>query len=138
MQKKMETHTEGAKFPNPELKLSNADRLNLSEEKMKSLSEIIAEINSRTGKPYDEDVATTALLQIRDLLKKNQDLAKAARNNKIEDFKMAYDDKIDYALVEGIGQNKDFYTMLLNHPVMKHELMDMFLLDVYQSCRTCY
>ena len=136
MQKKSETHTEGARISNPELKLSNADRLNLSEEKVKRLSEIIAEINSRTGKSYDEDVAATALLQIRDLLKKNPDLARSARNNKIEDFKMVYDDKIDDALVEGLDQNKDFYTMLLNQPDMKHELMDMFLSDIYQSYQT--
>lgn len=136
MQKKAETHTEGAKISNPELKLSNADRLNLSEEKVKRLSEIIAEINSRTGKSYDEDVAATALLQIRDLMKKNPDLARSARNNKIEDFKMVYDDKIDDALVEGLDQNKDFYTMLLNQPDMKHELMDMFLSDIYQSYQT--
>ena len=29
--------------------------------------------------------------------------------------------------------NKDFHTMLLNQPDMKHELMDMFLSDVYTS-----
>ena len=123
----------GARISNPELKLSNADRLNLSEEKVKRLSEIIAEINSRTGKSYDEDVAATALLQICNLLKKNPDLARSARNNRLEDFKMVYDDKIDDALVEGLDQNKDFYTMLLNQPDMKHELMDMFLSDVYTS-----
>lgn len=33
----------------------------------------------------------------------------------------------------GFDQNKDFYTMLLNQPDMKHELMDMFLSDIYQS-----
>ena len=136
MQKKTETHTTGAKISNPELKLSNADRLNLTEEKVKRLSEIIAEINSRTGKSYDEDVAATALLQIRDLMKKNPDLARSARNNKIEDFKMVYDDKIDDALIEGLDQNQDFYTMLLNQPDLKHELLDMFLSDVYQSYQT--
>ena len=31
------------------------------------------------------------------------------------------DEKIDDALVEGLDQNKDFYTMLLNQPDMKHE-----------------
>ena len=133
LQKKAETHTEGAMISKPELKLSNANRLNRSEEKVKRLSEIIAEINSRTGKSYDEDVAATALLQIRVLLKKNPDLARSARNNRLEDFKMVYDDKIDDALVEGLDQNKDFYTMLLNQPDMKHELMDMFLSDVYTS-----
>lgn len=136
MQKKAETHTAGARISNPELKLSNADRLNLTEEKVKRLSEIIAEINSRTGKSYDEDVAATALLQIRDILKKNQDLARSAKNNKIEDFKMVYDDKIDDALIEGLDQNQDFYTMLLNQPDLKHELLDMFLSDVYQSYQT--
>ena len=104
--------------------------------RVKKLSEIIAEINSRTGKSFDEDVAATALLQIRDLLKKNQDLARSAKNNKIEDFKMVYDDKIDDALINGLDQNQDFYTMLLKQPHLKHELLDMFLSDVYQSYQT--
>lgn len=133
LQKKAEVHTEGARISNPELTLSNADRLNLSEENEKRLSEIILEINNRTGKSYDGNVAATALLQIRDLMKKNRELEYCAKNNRIEDFKMVYDDKIDDALIEGLDQNQDFFTMLLNHSDMKKELLDMFVSDVYQS-----
>ena len=133
LQKKDEVHTEGARISNPELTLSNADRLNLSAENEKRLSEIIMEINNRTGKSYNEDVATTALLQIRDLMKKNKDLERCAKNNRIDDFKMVYNEKIDDALIEGLDQNQDFFTMLLNQEDMKHELLDMFVSDVYQS-----
>lgn len=135
LQKKTGIHKTGAKISNPELKLSNADRLNLSKENEKRLSEIIQEINNRTGKSYNEDVAVTALLQIRDLMKNNKDLESCAKacQNRIDDFKMIYNEKIDDALIEGLDQNQDFFTMLLNQPDMKHELMDMFVYDVYQS-----
>ena len=39
-------------------------------DKKERLSVIIAEINSRTGKTYDNDVAIKAMLQIKDLLMK--------------------------------------------------------------------
>ena len=39
------------------MKLPTAETFNLTEDKIKHLSEIIAEINSRTGKTYDNDVA---------------------------------------------------------------------------------
>lgn len=133
MQKKAETHTSGVRISNPELKLSNADRLSIGEENEKRLSEIIMEINNRTGKSFDEDVAATALLQIRDLMKKNSELECCAKNNRIDDFKMVYHDTIDDVLIAGLDQNQDFYTMLLNQTDMKYELMDMFLSDVYQS-----
>lgn len=40
----------------------------MSEDKEKRLSEIIDEINSKTGKNYDNDVVVKAMLQIRDIL----------------------------------------------------------------------
>ncbi len=68
-------------------------------------------------------------------MKNNKDLESCAKacQNRIDDFKMIYNEKIDDALIEGLDQNQDFFTMLLNQPDMKHELMDMFVYDVYQS-----
>ena len=55
------------------MKLPTAEHFGLSEDKEKRLSEIIDEINSKTGKNYDNDVVVKAMLQIRDILMKSDD-----------------------------------------------------------------
>ena len=50
------------------MKLPTAEHFGLTEDKEQRLSEIIDEINSRTGKSYDNDVVVKAMLQIRDIL----------------------------------------------------------------------
>lgn len=132
IQKESETHTKGAKISNPELKLSIADRLNISKDQEKKLSEIISEINNRTGKSFDENVAVGALLQIRDLMKDNNKLKRCA-NNTIKDFTMEYYKQLDNALINGISQNYEFFTMLLNEKDLKEQLLGMFVNDVYES-----
>jgi type I restriction enzyme R subunit len=56
------------------VKLPTAESFGLTEAKEERLSEIIAEINSRTGKAYNNDVAVKAMLQIRDILLKSDKL----------------------------------------------------------------
>ena len=60
----------------PTVSLPTAETFNLTEDEEQRLSDIIKEVNSRTGKSFDNDVAFKAALQIRDLLKKNPDLIK--------------------------------------------------------------
>lgn len=119
----------------PVVKLPTADHFGLSEEKEKKLSEIIAEINSRTGKEYDNDVAVKSLLQIRDLLKKSDKLKAAAKNNTLKDFLFAYNDSTDNALIEGLSQNQDFFTLLLNDPEKKKEVLGIFADELYKELR---
>ena len=57
VQKKGDTHVKERLNPNPVIKLPTADAIALPEDKQERLSVIIAEINSRTGKAYDNDVA---------------------------------------------------------------------------------
>ena len=132
IQKESETHIKGAKTSNPELKLSIADRLNISKDDEKKLSEIISEINNRTGKSFDENVAVGALLQIRDLMKDNNKLKRCA-NNTINDFRREYYEQLNDTLVEGISQNYEFFTMLLNNEDLKRDLFGIFVDDVYES-----
>ena len=47
------------------MKLPIAESFGLTEAKEERLSQIIAEINSRTGKAYDNDIAVKVMLQIR-------------------------------------------------------------------------
>ena len=107
----------------------------ISQDKEQKLSEIIEEINSRTGKAYNKDVAVKAMLQITDILEKNEQLKESAKNNSSKEFETTYYDNIDDALIEGLNQNEDFFTLLLNHPEMKKEVMGIFIEELYKRLR---
>ena len=78
---KAEEHGQSKLVAKPVVKLPTAESFGLTEAKEERLSEIIAEINSRTGKSYDNDVAVKAMLQIRDILMKSDKLKTSAKNN---------------------------------------------------------
>ena len=105
----------------------------LNEEKEEKLSEIIAEINARTGKNFDSDVTIKAILQIRDLLTKSEDLKIAAKNNTESDFEFKFFEVLDDVLIEGINVNKDFFTLLLNDDETKKEVLGIFAKDIYKE-----
>lgn len=109
--------------------------INLTEDEEKKLSEIIEEINSRAGKDYDNDVAVKAMLQIKDLLMKSNELKASALANTQSDFEFTYFDNIDDALVEGLSQNQDFFTLLLNNDDIKKEVLGVFAGEIYRSFR---
>lgn len=101
----------------------------------KKLSEIIDEINAAYNKNFDVDVASKSALQMRDILLKNGHLRDSARNNTLKDFKFAYFDAVQDALLEGFEQNQDFYSLLLENDEKKRELMQVFLEDVYKHLK---
>ena len=121
--------------PYPVVTLPVTHSISLTPPKQERLSLIIAEINSRTGKAYDNDVAIKAMLQIRDILMKSEELKASAKNNSVKEFEFAYDDKIDDALIEGLSQNQDFFTLLLNNKDIKKEVLGIFLDEIYKSLR---
>ena len=119
----------------PVVKLPQSDGFDLTEAKKERLSQIIAEINSRTGKMYDTDVAVKAMLQIRDILMKSEKLKKSAKNNSEADFEFSFYDDIDDALIEGLEQNQDFFTLLLNNEELKRSVLGIFSGEIYKSLR---
>ena len=135
IQKKEDEHKNEALTPDPIVKLPTAETFNLTEDKVKHLSEIIAEINNRTGRSYDNDVAIKAMLQIKDLLMKSAKLKESAKNNTQKDFEFSYFDDVDDALIEGLSQNQDFFSLLLNNPDMKKEVMGIFMSEIYKDLR---
>ena len=135
VQKKQSEHVSEKVKPDPIVKLPSAENFGLSPDKEERLSQIIREINSRTGKSYDNDVAVKAMLQIRDILAKNEDLKRSARNNSEQDFAFAYNDKIDEALIDGLQQNKDFFSLLLDNSDIKKEVLGIFLPEIYRTLR---
>ena len=96
---------------------------------------IDASINSRTGKAFDSDVATKAMLQIKDILLKDERLKSSAKTNSLKDFEFSFYDGINNALVEGWSQNQDFFTLLLDNENIKKEVLGIFFEEIYRSLR---
>ena len=120
----------------PIVKLPTAENLGLTPDKEELLSKIIAEINSRTGKSYDNDVAVKAMLQIRDIMMKSEKLRTSAKSNTLKDFEFEYYDGIDEALIKGLSENKDFFSLLLNNEDIKKDVLGIFSEEIYNSLRT--
>lgn len=135
VQKKGKVYEKAKVDPNPIVKLPVADQIVLTEQKKERLSKIIAEINSKTGRLYNEDVAVKAMLQIKDIMMRSEDLRASARNNTEKDFEFAYFDNIDDALIEGLNQNQDFFTLLLQNEEIKREVLGIFAGEIYKSLR---
>ena len=135
VQKKGEEHKQSNLVSDPIVKLPTADAFGLTKEKEELLSQIIAEINSKTGKSYDNDVAVKAMLQIKDILMKSEKLKISAKNNTEQDFSFSYFDDIDDALMEGRDQNKDFFDLLLKNDEIKHQVLGIFTSEIYKSLR---
>lgn len=119
----------------PEIALPTANSIMMDEKVKKKLSEIIDEINASYNKNFDVDVATKSAFQMRDLLLKNGYLRDSAKNNTLKDFRFAYFDAVQSALLEGYEQNQDFFTLLLDNDEKKRELMQVFLEDTYKNLR---
>lgn len=118
----------------PDIRLSVV-KITLTESEEEKLSVIIEEINARAGKGMDADVLTKALLQIKDLLLKSEKPRASAKNNTEQDFAFSFYDDTDDALIEGLSQNQEFFTMLLNNDEVKRSVLGIFLHDVYQQLR---
>ena len=120
----------------PEVSLPTPNEVFMDEAVKKKLSEIIDEINAAYNKNFDVDVASKSALQMRDILLKNGHLRDSARNNSLKDFRFAYFDAVQDALIAGYEQNQDFFALLLDNDEKKRELMQVFLEDVYRNLRT--
>ena len=79
--------------------------------------------------------STLTMLQIRDILLKSDKLKTSARNNTVKDFEFSYFDDIDDALIEGLEQNKDFFSLLLSNDEIKRQVLGFFTDEIYKSLR---
>ena len=134
-QNKGQTHSNEKIVSKPVVKLPISDGFNLTEAKKERLSEIIKEINSRMGTKFDDEVAVKSMLQIKDLLMKSDKLKTSARNNSEKDFEFSFYDDIDDALIKGLEQNQDFFTLLLNNEEIKRSVLGIFASEIYTSLR---
>ena len=66
---------------------------------------------------------------------KSDKLKTSAKNNSEQDFEFSFYDDIDDALIEGLEQNQDFFTLLLNNAELKKEVLGIFSGEIYRSLR---
>ena len=64
---------------------------------------------------------------------KSDDLKASALANEEKDFEFTYFDNIDDALVEGLSQNQDFFTLLLNNEDIKKQVLGVFASEIYRT-----
>lgn len=135
VQEKGKSYTTGMNTSTPVVELAVADGIKISEDKLEKLSQIISDINSRLGKDFNVDVAAKAALQIKDIMMKSDELRRKAQNNSEEEFLLPYFSSIDNALIEGLDQNQDFFTLLLNDADLKKQVLGIFAGEIYNSLR---
>jgi type I restriction enzyme R subunit len=75
------------------------------------------------------------MLQIRDILMKSDKLKTSAKTNSERDFEFTFCDGIDDALIEGLSQNQDFFSLLLNNEELKKQVLGIFAGEIYTSLR---
>lgn len=107
----------------------------LEADNKKKLSEIIDDINARTGLNLDIDEASRAIMQIRDLMMKSDDLRKSARNNSEDDFIFSFYSNVEDALIAGFDQNRVFYSLLLDNKDIQKEVLGLFIPGLYKNLR---
>lgn len=138
IQKKKSTVTNPTIVANPVVKLPTAEVFILSEDKEKKLSEIIAEINSKSGNSFNNDDAVRAMLDLRDAMKKDENLRKSAHSNSLKDFEFPFYDKAEDALLEGYNQRKELCNELLKDNQALREVLGIFLPEIYKSLKEEY
>ena len=67
---------------------------------------------------------------------KFEELKTSAKNNTQQDLEFCNFDDIDDALIEGLSQNQDFFSLLLSNDEMKRQVLGIFADEIYKSLRS--
>ncbi len=70
-----------------------------------------------------------------DILLKSEKLKISAKTNTEKDFEFSFFDGIDDALIEGLSQNQDFFTLLLQNEDIKKQVLGIFAPEIYKSLK---
>ena len=120
---------------NNEVSLGQVKLPSIEEEQLRKLSDVIREINTQTGNSFDPDVTSKSLLQIKDILLKDEDLKTTAKNNTRNDFENEFFKHVDDAMINGYEENMKFYDLLLKREDVKRQLLHALIDDVYNSLK---
>lgn len=130
-----ETHKKSDIKSAPIVNLSSPDGTSISEPQTAKLSEIIDEINSRTGSGHDKDVAVKSVLQVIDMLLKSDELRASAKSNTEKDFELSFYSAVDDILIEVLSLNQSWFSALLNDEATKKKVLGVFEREVYDMLR---
>lgn len=125
----------GKPKPNPIIKLPDATVFGISPEKLKHLSEILKELNSRFGYKFDTDQTINYVLRIVDMMKKSEKLKKSAKSNNENEFSFAFFDLIKDTMIDEYEKNREFSKMILNNEDLKKETFGMFMQEIYNTLK---
>ena len=65
----------------------------------------------------------------------NRHCRSSAKTNSESDFRFSYDSETDEALLSGLEQNQDFFSMLLNDDELKKRVLGIFEPEIYKALR---
>ena len=106
----------------------------IAEPETDPLSVIIERLNERYGTKFAE-TERLAVEQIRTSLKDDTNLAQKARANSYDVFRLAFEPAFNQGVVAGYDRNQEFYGRILRDEDFRIKMMDLMMLDVYQSFR---
>ena len=121
----------------------NLSQLSESESKVESLiraqgfEDCVVYLDGETASIVvkSEGLAAEQAAQIKDILLKSDTLRTSAKNNTVANFRFPYFEEIDKALIEGLGQNQDFFSLLLKNEDIKKEVLSIFTDEIYKALR---
>ena len=119
----------------PIVSLPTATVYTIAPEKVQKLSEIILEINNRSGAGLDADRVVQYVLRITDMMKKSEKLKRSAKNNSERDFSFAFFDEIETAMLDEYDTNREFSKMILDNEDMKKQTFGIFEKEMYELLR---
>lgn len=115
-----------------EVKYTTSIATSIGDDTFDALSHIIQEINEMFGLEFGEN-EKLATLQIEEILKESDDLARRAKNNSIDDFKYSFNKAYQDSVIEGLSKNQDFFEMLLCNEAVSNKLMEFMVERVYRD-----
>ena len=118
---------------NPELSI-RVDGGGYHKEEKEHLSVIIQRLNEKFQTDFSES-AKVALEQVSNKLKGNDNLKKRAQANSLDDFRFAVKNEFKDTVVESYTENTEFYGRILNDEEFRDKVLDLLLVDIYNSLK---
>lgn len=114
-QKKVKETVKATIVAKPDVALKTGEGADVQEDVEKKLSEIIKDINQRTGKNLNSDAGVKSLLQAGDHALEDEKVVQCALNNQFTDFKTAFVNKFGFEmLAKAYEENKELYDHILD------------------------
>lgn len=119
----------------PEVKLPSAVSGTSKEDELKHLSQIIEEINERTGSKHNTVAGASSLYAIKDHLLADKELEQKALNNTRKDFELSVNTKSEQYLLDAWNENQELFGAILENKALRKQIFSVFINDIYNKFR---